>query len=241
MKKKERSGYSGFLKAGGLITAFLICIIAAVVVLSNVSNVALDPDSLIADTDLDKPEVVLFPEFLNVDDEPTETKMWRVIDSWPPLGAEADPGSGSSGILSVYFVNYTGGLDPPSTNDSNDLETWAANVGATPSEGYNNTDDFRQQLQHSTTFYIIVRIRANATHAKRTVWQDTDVRVRWTASDFSIGADTVMSSVVTANNSNYAYIWMNFYDTNSGSGFSLTKGQVAEDAQIDSIKLEAYY
>jgi len=151
------------------------------------------------------------------------------------LGAEADPGLGKSGILSVYFINYTAAQSPPTTNDSADLEAWAANVGYV---GYNNTTPFQQKLKHSTTFAILVRVRGNATNCKRGAnWQDTDLNVTWRCDDFTVADGTSMTGYVSYNNSGDEYLYMNYWDTNSGAGYSLNKDQ---SVTIDNIKFDAF-
>jgi len=151
------------------------------------------------------------------------------------LAAEADPGAGNGGILSVYFINYTAAQTPPYTNDSNDLEAWAANVGY---EGYNNTSPFQQKLKHSTTFAVLVRVRGNADQCKRgAAWQDTDLNVTWRCDDFTVSDGTSMTGYVSYNNSGDEYLYMNYWDTNSGAGYTLNKDQ---SVTIDNIKFDAY-
>ncbi|MBE3095396.1 MAG: hypothetical protein IMZ52_10230 [Actinobacteria bacterium] len=165
---------------------------------------------------------------------PVYQKSWHLI----PLASEANPGAGIGGILEVYFINYTAGITPTS-NTTATLESYSATRGW---QGWNNTDNFRQRM-NTSTFYVVVRVRGNASMCKRTVWQDTDLRVRWTCADLSIGADTVMERVITKNTSTDTFIWINFYDDNSNAGFALTKANTWPDnpITISSIKLEAYY
>jgi len=166
-----------------------------------------------------------------------DNRGWHVI--WEGnlvQAAEADPGSSVGGILEIFFINHSATPDTTYTvNDSSVFETWCTAGGL----GYVSADDFNLELSHSTLFDVVVRVRGNATQCWRdTQWQDTDLRIRWTCADLSVGADTVMTGVVSQNDSGDPYIWMNFYDDNSGSGFSLTKDSSAD---ITSIKFEAYY
>jgi hypothetical protein len=166
-------------------------------------------------------------------------RSWHVI--WEgnfAEAAEADPGAGNSGILNIYFINLT---SPPEatfeTNASATMEGWCTANGL----GYANADDFNVELAHSVNFMVGIKVRANRTHAYRdTMFYHTDVRVRWTSADLGVGADTVMSVAINDNLTlaSNDFIWLTFYDDNSGSGYSLSKD---ETNQITSIKLEAYF
>ena len=166
-----------------------------------------------------------------------EQPGWHVI--WEgnfAEAAEANPGAGNSGILDIYFVNLTSpSLATFEVNNSATIEGWCTENGL----GFANADDFNVELSHSVDFMVGVKVRANKTHAYRTdKFFHTDVRVRWTSSDLSVSADTVMSCAINTNETDNSFIWLTFYDDNSGSGYSLNKDQSAE---ITSIKLEAYY
>jgi hypothetical protein len=168
--------------------------------------------------------------------QPKETyqKSWHL----EAVAGEGNPGAGAGGILEIFFINYTAGKTPTS-NSSTVLESYSKNIGW---QGWNNTDNFRQRVNLST-FYIVVRVRGNATQCNRTTfWQDTDLRVLWTCADLGIGADTVMERVVTQNGTG-SYLWVNFYDDNSNAGFHLDKSNTWPDnpVNITSIKFEAYY
>ena len=150
--------------------------------------------------------------------------------------AEADLGSGVGGILEIFFANHSAA---PATcydeNDSSVIEGWCDTAGL----GYANADDFNVELAHSTTFDVVIRVRGNKTQCWRSdKFYDTDLRVRWTSADLSVGGDTEMTGVVSQNDSGIDFLYMNFYDDNSGSGYSLSKDASAD---ITSIKFEAYY
>lgn len=161
-------------------------------------------------------------------------KSWHVI--WEgnlAQAAEATLGAGEGGILEIYFVNHSATHVYP--NLTTTIEGWCDGAGL----GYANADDFNVELAHSTLFDVVVKVRGNKTQCWRTdKFYDIDLRVRWTSSDLSVGADTAMTGTVLTNNTGYDYLWMAFYDANSGSGFSLPKDTTYD---IDSIKFEAYY
>lgn len=166
-----------------------------------------------------------------------DERGWHVV--WEgsfAQAAEADPGAAAGGILEIFFINHSASPDTTYTvNTSATLETWCTAAGL----GYASADDFNFELAHSVDFDVVIRVRGNQTQCYRTDhWHPQDLRVRWTSSDLSVSADTVMTGVVSYNNSAQPYLWMNFYDDNSGSGFSLSKDQSVD---ITSIKFEAYY
>jgi len=169
--------------------------------------------------------------------EQDENKSWHIIwEGTLAEAAEADPGSGNSGILEVFIINHTATPDTAyAENTSATLEGWctANNLG------YASADDSNIDIAHSTSFDIVVRVRGNQTHCYRTdKFFHTDLRVRITSSDLSIGADTEATCVVTHNDSSDDFIHCNFYEDNSGSGFTISKDSTNE---IDNIKFEAYY
>lgn len=166
-----------------------------------------------------------------------DTRSWHVIfEGNLASAAEADPGSGAGGILEVFFINHT--ATPATAYDENTsatLESWCTAAGL----GYASADDFNVELAHTVTFDVVVRVRGNATMCERAGdWFDADLKVEWTSSDLGISADTDMTGVVSYNNTAAPYLWMNFYDTNGGSGFTLSKD---ETNTISSIKFSAYY
>jgi len=165
--------------------------------------------------------------------EQDENKSWHIIwEGSLAEAAEADPGSGNSGILEIFIYPHDG--DPGTTYAENTSATLEA-----ASLGYANADDSNIDIAHSTTFDIVVRVRGNKTHAWRTdKFFHTDLRVRITSTDLSISADTEATCVVARNDTSDDFIWCNFYENNGGSGFSISKDSTSE---IDNIKFEAYY
>ncbi|RLG44518.1 MAG: hypothetical protein DRN81_04415 [Thermoproteota archaeon] len=153
-----------------------------------------------------------------------------------PLFADANPGAGASGILGIYFINHSAGNDYATVNDSSTLETWctANNLG------FINADDFTVDIAHSVSFDVVTRTRGNRTHAYNTdKFFHTDLNVTWTSSALSVGADTAMTRAVASRNETVDnFIWQNFYDDNSGSGFTIGKGSANV---IDDVKFDALY
>ena len=155
--------------------------------------------------------------------------------------AEADPGSGASGFLSVYFHPHQ--ATPHASymeNSSSNLESNCTTNGL----GFANADDQEVDLAHSTTFDVVFLVRGNATHCKvGGTFYDTNLKIQWTCADLSVGADTELTHLAgegnaVSNNTDYEFLRMTFWDDNSGSGFTISQDQTVE---ITSIKLLAYY
>jgi len=177
---------------------------------------------------------------LHLEQDP-ETGSWQVIwEGSLAQAAEADPGSGASGFLSVYFHPHQTDIGGYLENTSADLETNCTGAGL----GFANADDTEVDLAHSTEFDVVVRVRGNATNCKvGAVFYDTNLKVQWTCAGLSVAGDTELTlgggeAKTTSNNTAYEYLIMNFFDTNSGSGFTISQDQTVE---ISSIKLLAYY
>jgi hypothetical protein len=161
-------------------------------------------------------------------------KTWHVLfEGNLASAAEADPGAGAGGILEIYLINHTDAVTTQNTTAT--IEGWCDAAGL----GYASADDFNTELAHSVAFDVCVRVRGNATQCKRgAIWHGGDLKVEWTCSGLSVGADTAMVGAITYNNTGASYLWMNFEDDNSNAGFTLPK-----DASYDitSIKFSAYY
>jgi len=172
-------------------------------------------------------------------------KTWHIIweGSLADAMEEATPATAdASCILMIYLVNHS--ADPANAydagagaNDTYTLQDWcnASNLG------FANADDSDVELAHTVAFDIVVKVRGNTTVAYRedeSAFWDSDLLVEITSADLSIGGDTDMTGVVCSNSTSYGYIYVNFYDDNSGSGYTLSKDQTAE---ITSIKFSAYY
>jgi len=174
--------------------------------------------------------------------EDKEVRSWKTVMKWVPGEplAEADPGAGNSGILEVFFINHTADHFYAVENSSAVLEGHCTTNGL----GFATADDSQIDLAHSTDFDIVVRIRANATHAKHgAVWFDSDVNVTITWSD---GGESdaqpdgkTTSGLAAFNTSDFDFLYVNFYwDDSGGSGYSISKGQTSE---IASIEFAAYF
>jgi len=182
-----------------------------------------------------------FPHPILEQDE--DTKSWHIIweGNLPALAAEADPGTNTSGFLSVYFhphqaVNMTSYME----NSSSNLESNCTGADL----GFANADDTEVDLKHSTAFDVVFRVQGNNSNCKvGGVWFDTNVKIQWTCADLSVGANTELlvgtsDGRWTANDTTYTYLYMNFWDDNGGNGFTISQDQTIE---ITSIKLLMYF
>jgi len=174
---------------------------------------------------------ILFFSGLSTTMEYVAPKSWHII----ALASEANPGAGKGGILEVYFINFSAPGKVPNVNLTTTMEGWAATVGYS---GWNNTATYTQKLRQGVKFYIVCRVRGNATMCKRTVWQDTDLRCRFSCAGLGYASLTNMSRYVSGNNSGWSMLYVNFYINNSNAGFSLTKGQTITNVVTE---LDAYY
>jgi len=199
-------------KAGVTITAMVSGLIASILILSM---------SVTEDVIIEKEEII---------------RSWNFIAN--SLGDEVglDNATFEAGILSIYFAPHQ--ADPTTAyaeNDSDVLEAMCFDNGT----GYANTDDFRIQIDHSTAFDILVRVRGN----KTTCWNgsafiDAYLRVNITSVGFSIPALTNMTPVITHNSSTQEYIWINYYINNAGAGYSIVRGN---ETLFQTIIYEGFY
>lgn len=139
--------------------------------------------------------------------------------------AEANPGAGASGILEVFIIDHDSGV------------TYTDNIseGAGSTLGY-GVDSFNIDIPHSTTFDIIVKCRANTTHAYDSAWNLSLIRCNLTASGaLTIGPLEGMTEHQIGYNA--TYIWVNYELDNSGSGYSIDRD---DSVSVSAIKFEYY-
>jgi len=139
--------------------------------------------------------------------------------------AEANPGAGASGILEVFIVDHS---QAPSYT-SNLTEGAAYDLG-------HGVDSFSIEIPHSTAFDIVVKCRANTTHAYDSAWNLSLIRCNLTATgDLSIGPLEGMTEYQIGSNS--TYIWVNYVLDNGGSGYTIGRD---DSVTISAIKFEYY-
>lgn len=168
-------------------------------------------------------------------------KSWKTVYKWVPgmpLG-EATPGAGNSGILEVFFINHSADKYYTNENTSATLEGHCTANGL----GYADADNTEIDLAHSTTFDILVKVCGNATHCKHgATWYDSDLNVTITWSDKSMTTDQPDGNTTypqaDMNTSGFTLMYEIFYWDNSGSGYTINKGQTSE---IASIEFAAYF
>lgn len=152
---------------------------------------------------------------LEQDDEGDWHIVCRVIDS---ATAEANPGTGASGWLATFQLNYTGST--PSTaltdNASGGYDAWG-NVS-----GYVDSDNNDTDLPSEAGNYYVVRCRFNDTVKSGGNFMDDRCRVKLTVSGDETISDVAGTRVVSQNSSSDTYIWINFYWDDAGDGYRIT-------------------
>ena len=124
------------------------------------------------------------------------------------------------GFLEILWLNHTA---TPATaydvNDSSVMEGWAdAN-----NLGYANADNFSVELAHTTTWDIVVRCQFNSSQCNNGELSRVRCAINITAGDNVMGGGTNATGRI--NTSYGAYnnmMWVNFYWTNGGAGYSLS-------------------
>lgn len=172
--------------------------------------------------------------FISEDDG---SEQWMTVQSFSldALGY-ADPGSGASGFLSIFLLNYTGS-DPTTALLHNETDWSAAgNVSA-----YADADAFSEDAAADAGFYFVVRVRMNKTHCYDngdSQFVHTRVRVNLTTSgDETIGG-TSGTAIVSYNDSGADYIYINYYWDDGDNGYRITTdGSIT----VSEIKIEAKY
>lgn len=169
---------------------------------------------------------------------------WHVVwEGTLAEASEANPGSGASGFLEIFWINHTA---TPATaylqNTSATLEAWCvANMpGKTP---YASADNFNVQIASNKLFDIVVRCRWNKTNAfdySLSQFVGSDVRVNISASGggITINGATSGVNVESLNNSAKDYLWTNTYWNNGGSGYYIQKGTTCT---VTYISIQARY
>lgn len=166
---------------------------------------------------------------------------WHVV--WKgnlAQAAEADPGAGEGGFLQIFFPNVTATPNAAyDENESTEIESWCvANMpGKTP---YASADEFKLELDHTTTFSILVKVRYNKSAGPWTgaAWTNASWRVNITVTGGITITDVTGIGVELKNDSALAYYWGNVYWDDGGSGYSLTADATAD---ITEISIEAKY
>jgi len=175
----------------------------------------------------------------HIEQDPT-TLEWKVV--WEgnfASAAEADPGSGATGFLEIFCYPHDG--DPGTTYAENNSATLEAAALA-----YASADNFEEDLDSETAFDIVVRARFNQTHCwDGSKFVDTRCRCKITTSnggawlDGEDISDVEGTAVVSANETAYDFIYINFYwNAEDNNGY-----QLLDDGSFDvtEISIEAKF
>jgi len=163
--------------------------------------------------------LVCFILLMNVQIKQDDGEWQVVFELSSAEAAEANPGTGASGWLAGFHICY--GVTPATVLASNasggGYDSWD-NV-----TGYVSADDTATDLPSENLSYIVMRARFNKTHC----WDDTkfiDARCRMylTVSGDETISNVLGTRVVSANNTNYGYIFINFYWDDGADGYRVT-------------------
>jgi len=151
--------------------------------------------------------------------------------SWKPVASDGNPGAGASGMLEIFI--YPHDADPDTT--------YATNLSSASAYASRNTwnGTLTGNVPYDTEFDIVIKARYNVSHAYNTTssaWDMAYVKALITSADLGIGADTEMSKVQTANNTDF--MWVQFYMNNGGAGYTRSHGLTTN---VTSVKLQAFY
>ena len=162
-----------------------------------------------------------------------EEGTWHII--WKgnsASAAENAPGSGASGWLATFCLDYAviapGALASNATDGNYD--TWG-NVS-----GYVNTDDTDTDLKSEDPFNFTVRGRFNKSHCwDGSAFIDSRCSIRLTVSGDETISDVEGTRVVSRNDTGDNYIWINFYWTDGVDGYRiLDDGSMAWNVTISA-------
>lgn len=168
-------------------------------------------------------------------------RNWRTV-----VSAEGVPQNASGGSCVLQVFIYPHSASPGEGYGT--VGDYASNVtvGANNSYAYhdylNNT--LTGEVPYDTTFDIVVKVRANVTHAYNSSgsnWELPWIRSNATCSDLSFSTENLsMTEVEIANSS--TFIWVHYYlqdaDGGAGSGFTISHG---ESVNVTYFKFEAYF
>ena len=134
----------------------------------------------------------------------------------PGIG-DAAPGAGKSGWLYAYLVLH-------------DHFTYTDNItinGSVLASGDVNNSHLGSNVNYSTAFDFVVKVRWNQTHAFRaanTTWMHSWVEGWFNCSTLSVASlECTEYNITGCNNENY--VWMHYVADNSGNGYTISQGQ----------------
>lgn len=153
---------------------------------------------------------------LEQDDEGT----WQIVMkvSSTALGAEADPGSGESGWLATFCLDYA---ETPATCLASNA-TDGAYDGWGNVSGYVSADDAEIDLKSEDPFYFVVRGRFNDTVKDGSDFIDGRCKIMLTVSGDETISDVEGTRVVSYNDTGADYIYINFYWDDASDGYRIT-------------------
>ena len=171
-----------------------------------------------------------FMPSLQMDDE---TGKARILFEGSFACAENTPGSGESGFLAIFGLDYA---QNPATVLQNNATDWSSSANV---NWYADEDSFNEDPISEDPFYFVVRLRCN----KSMCWDtdkfiDSRVRCKLTVSGDETISNVLGTAVVSQNSTDDDFIWINFYWDDGSDGYRVTD---AGTITISAITPEAYY
>ena len=169
------------------------------------------------------------PEIKVIQDDKGE---WHNVLVWngKSVHAEGDPGAGAGGFLSIFLLDEG---QVPETVLANNATDWSASGDV---HAYDDADEFNSDVPNNDPFYIVVRVRFNATQCKQGgTWNHSRVRAYLTTTgDEAVGSGGT-SGIAAYNGSDVGdndcvisaettdYLYVNFYWNGDASddGFNI--------------------
>lgn len=165
--------------------------------------------------------------------EQDSEESWHVVWEGNLASAEGDPGSGNSGFLSFFCLDYA---EVPGTVLTGNATDWSAAANVS---GYVDADDFNEDLKSDDPFYFVCRCRFTKDvcyDEGDAQFVDTRCRCTLTVSGDETISGVAGTRVVSMNGSEALYI--NFYWDDEDDGYRITDDGTIT---VSSILIEAKY
>jgi len=184
-------------------------------------------------------DIGIFKEKLQPEPEVEEERIWQRIGGYnDPLG-ENDPGAGTGGFMSIFWLDYE---EDPATVLANNATDWSASGDV---HAYEDTDGTTTDTVSEDPSYIVVRACFTQDQAMSDGnWNGSRTRCTLTCSgDETISqviwgngtAETYGGGIESDNDSDFDKLYINFYFDDDSDGY-----RILDDGSIDwAVTLEA--
>jgi hypothetical protein len=176
---------------------------------------------------------------IKIKDEP----QWHILwEGSLAEATEANPGAGASGFLEIFFCNHS--ADPANAyndNVSSNFETWcntsldADGAAGTVNHAYAAADNFNLTVKSLTVMDVVCRARWNRTHAydgTKFIGDNCRINITMAGGGITILGTTSGTNVISENQTDETYIWINVYWNNAHAGYQLNPNSISLVSQI---------